>query len=410
MTAVALSPASARANGWRWRLAAVLMLVSVVNFLDRAALGAVAPQIQAEFHLDTRGYQSIVNAFLLAFTLSFALGGFLVDRFGPRKSLAVSLSLWSVAAMAHGVAATSTQLALCRAVLGLGEGLFWPSALRAAAEWFEPRDRGRPIGLATAGAGFGMALAPFVLATGSWLGWRGGLAVIGALGLLVLPLWMMATAAPPSLTDGREEVQDTADAPPLSATLRTRAFATLLSADFLAAAVYSLLIFYLVLFLERERGIAALTVARVAWIPFIFLDIGAVCGGLLTRGADPDCDILLARKRVLVAAACLTSGFLMAYYAPPSLGLALLVPLCLACLGYGAIMANLIVLYSDVVPKIHLGKAAGIAGASGNLSAILIGSVVAVAVDRTHTYLPVLLACSLLPLLAAFLITRGLSR
>jgi ACS family hexuronate transporter-like MFS transporter len=407
------SPTVGRWRGW---LVAALALIAVVNFLDRAALGAVAPQIQAAFHLDTRGYQGIVNAFLLAFTLSYAFGGPLVDRFGPRRSLTASLILWSLAAMAQGAATTPNQLALCRALLGLGEGIFWPAALRASVEWFEPRDWGRPIGLATAGAGVGTALAPVVMiAVQSLLplGWRGAFVLTGSLGLLLVPLWIAASAAPPRPGEDEEEETALAQAEnaPVSAVVRTRTFATLMVAQAAATATASLLIFYLILFLERERGFSTGMVARVGWIPAACLDVGAVCGGLLARRlAERGGALVPARKAALFASAGLMPFFLIAYYIPPIMGIALLVPLCVACLGYGSVMTNLLTLYGDLFPRCRVGTMIGFGGAAGNLGAVLIGSVVAAAIDRTHSFLPMLLAAGLLPLLAAAIIGLGLRR
>ena len=397
----------------RWPVIVALALASTINFLDRAALGVLAPQIQAEFHLDTRGYQAIINAFLLAFTLSYAFGGALVDRIGARKGLTLALTAWSLAAMAHGLAQTPGQLSLCRALLGLGEGLFWPVAVRVAAEWFESKERGRPIGLATAGAGIGTALAPVLvtaLQSVPALGWRGAFVATGGLGLFLFPFWI--AFAPRS---GAKRESDTPDAAshfvPLRSLMRHRSFWTLLTAQALANAVTAVLLYYLLLYLQRERGFTTIMIGRAGWIPFAFADLGAIAGGfvasrLMERGYAP----LAARKTTLILSGILTPFFVVAYFVPVTAPVAAMALLCLGCFGYAALAVNVLTLTSDLFPLSRVGAVMGITGAVGSIGAILITSNVAALIDRTGTYLSALIAAGCLPTLAALVVVIGIKQ
>src|SRR5436190_23665957 len=94
----------------RWWIAALLVGASVLNYLDRAALGFAATQIKAEFHLSETQYAGIVSAFLAAYTLSYLLGGALVDRLGTRRSFVITVTLWSVANMAHALAHSAGEM------------------------------------------------------------------------------------------------------------------------------------------------------------------------------------------------------------------------------------------------------------------------------------------------------------
>src|SRR3954470_1164444 len=91
----------------RWWIAGLLVCGSVLNYLDRAALGFAGTQIKAELHLSETQYAAIISAFLAAYTLSYLFGAVLVDRLGTRRSLILTVGLWSTANMTHAPARAS---------------------------------------------------------------------------------------------------------------------------------------------------------------------------------------------------------------------------------------------------------------------------------------------------------------
>ena len=70
-----------------WAIVAVLFGGSVVNYLDRAVLGVVMPQIRRDLVLTNKEYGWVVNAFLMAYMISYVLGGRLAGML-PRRSRA----------------------------------------------------------------------------------------------------------------------------------------------------------------------------------------------------------------------------------------------------------------------------------------------------------------------------------
>ena len=94
--------------------------------------------------------------------------------------------------MAHALVLGLRSLALCRALLGIGEGGFYPAAMRGAAQWFPPESRAKAVGLILSALCVGSFLTPPLVA---WItlhyGWRASFLVIGALGLLLLPPWLL---------------------------------------------------------------------------------------------------------------------------------------------------------------------------------------------------------------------------
>jgi ACS family hexuronate transporter-like MFS transporter len=117
-----------------WGIAAMLFAGSVINYLDRAVLGVVMPQIRSDLHLSNQEYGWAVNAFLTAYMISYVLGGRLADRFGCRRLVAWTVSLLSLAGMAHGLVRGLWGLSVVRAALGLGEAGFYPAAMRGISD------------------------------------------------------------------------------------------------------------------------------------------------------------------------------------------------------------------------------------------------------------------------------------
>ena len=142
-----------------WSIAAVLFGGSVINYLDRAVLGVVMPQIRRDLGLTNQQYGWAVNAFLMAYMFSYIVGGRLADRFGCRSMVALTAGFWSVAGMTHALVRGLGSLSLVRALLGFGEAGFYPAAMRGVAGWFPPKDRAKAVGLFLSALSVGTLLA-----------------------------------------------------------------------------------------------------------------------------------------------------------------------------------------------------------------------------------------------------------
>ena len=179
----------------RWWITGLIVAAVMLNYLDRSALSVASKIILDELHISKEQYGHVTGWFLVAYALSYGLGGLLVDRLGTRWSLTLTIVCWSIANGAHGFAHSAEHLSISRFGLGLTEGMFFPAAMRAFAEWFQPADRSKPVGLMLAGSLVGAILASIIV---GWMmahpviGWRGAFFLTGVLGLFVaVPLFVM---------------------------------------------------------------------------------------------------------------------------------------------------------------------------------------------------------------------------
>lgn len=407
----------------RWWIAAVLMAASVLNYLDRVALGVASAPIRDELGLSATQYALIVNAFLAAYTLSYGFGGMLVDRLGTRRSVVLTLVWWSLANMAHALAATQAHLMVCRFLLGLGEATFYPAAIRCAAEWFPPRERSKCVGMILAGASLGATLAPPLVAgmiAVPGIGWRGAFLVTGALGFLLLPAWLVLYRRPeehPMLTPSEREYLEAHRPPaaaaarpwPVRAVMAHRQAWVVLAARMLTDAAWYLLLFWLILYLQKGRGFTPGMVAAYGWIPYAAADLGALCGGwasstLIRRGWS----VVRARTRCMAAFAMLLPACLAGYFAPAEAPWLAVLLISVATFGHMAWGTNSLTLHSDLFPTHTVATFMGITGAAGSIGGIVAQQAVGALVDLSGTYLPVFVAAACCHPVAAVVLLVGL--
>lgn len=194
----------------RWRIFVLLLLINLVNNLDRQVLGLVAPTLQHEFSWNELGFARVVAAFQISFALMNLVSGRLVDRVGVRIGLGVSIFWFSVAQLAHVLARGAFSFGLVRVGLAFGEAPVYPATLKGIAEWAPRNERSSAAGLVHFGVMLGAIVAPLFIpwATVRW-GWQSGFVVTGVLGFLLVLPWFWLYDKPeqhPRLSDTERQL------------------------------------------------------------------------------------------------------------------------------------------------------------------------------------------------------------
>ena len=182
----------ARSRTWKWWICGLLLLATMINYMDRLTLNLMALPILDEFGLQAREYGYLESVFGVAFALGSILMGVLADRWNVRWIYLAAVLLWSLAGFLTGLATTFAGLLLCRFCLGLAESGNWPCALRTTQRILPPSERPMGNSLLQSGAALGSVLTPLIvtplfLYSGSW---RYAFMVVGALGLFWVAGWM----------------------------------------------------------------------------------------------------------------------------------------------------------------------------------------------------------------------------
>src|SRR5262245_5637870 len=108
-----------RVGKYRWTICALLFFATTINYIDRQVLGILAPTLQKELNWSETDYAALVSWFTAAYALGFLFAGRLLDKVGTRLGYAISITVWSIAAMATSLARSAFQFSLARFALGL---------------------------------------------------------------------------------------------------------------------------------------------------------------------------------------------------------------------------------------------------------------------------------------------------
>jgi ACS family hexuronate transporter-like MFS transporter len=183
--------ATAPAGGhYRWVICALLFFATTINYVDRQVLSLLKGTLDQEFHWTNEQF-GLVNAYFQgAYGVGLLWFGWFVDRFGVKIGYAVSIVGWSLAATGHGLVQSIAGFKIARVCLGLSESGNFPSAIKAAAQWFPKRERAFATALFNSGANVGPILAPATIPfiAAAW-GWRSAFVIAGLTGFIWLIAW-----------------------------------------------------------------------------------------------------------------------------------------------------------------------------------------------------------------------------
>ncbi len=385
-----------------WLLVWLLFAATALSFLDRQVLSVLSPTITADFHMSNTAYSRVVFAFVLAYTLTFTLGGRLMDTLGTGSGLLLAVAVWSAASGLHALAAGALSLGAARFLLGIGEGACFPAVTKGAVEWMPPAKRALAIGIANGGSAFGAVLAPPVTAfMAAQFGWRSAFLCCALAGGLWLLAWWSACKDLPRIA--------AASAPVSIPSLLLRPHVRrLLAARFFFDPVFYFYMFWIPQYLSRERGMSLGDIGALSWIPFFALGVSNIAAGrwsdwLVTRGWQP------RRVRItlmLVAALFTPASGLAVFAGSPALAISLM---SLLMLAHGVWIANYITLVGDTVDRREIATAVGLTGTCGGIAGMLSNLVVGPVVDH-YSFTPAFLFSAVLYPLAWIILATGKGR
>lgn len=162
-----------KASNVRWYVFAIIFLLVVVNLIDRISLSIAMPTIAKEFDLSPTTQGLILSSFFWAYALLQIPGGWLIDKYGPRKIITGSTVLWGIFQTLAAFATGGISLLLTRFMLGAAEAPLFPSGGKLNASWLSSQERGRGAVIMDCGGPLGAALGGIIIAymiasIGSW--------------------------------------------------------------------------------------------------------------------------------------------------------------------------------------------------------------------------------------------------
>ncbi|WP_087632368.1 MFS transporter [Caballeronia telluris] len=173
------------------RVLLLLCAMYFITYVDRVNVSTAASAFASELHLSHTEIGFVFSAFAYPYLVFQIIGGWVGDRFGPHRTLAVCAVIWAGATVMTGMAGGFVSLIVARLLLGLGEGATFPTATRAMSNWVPADQRGFAQGTTHAASRIGNAVAPPLIV---WLmvatSWRGAFIITGIVSFLWAVAWI----------------------------------------------------------------------------------------------------------------------------------------------------------------------------------------------------------------------------
>ena len=396
---------SERRLGYRWTICALLFAATTINYMDRQVLGLIAPDLQRDLRWTETQYGDVVSWFSIVYAFGFLAAGRWLDRVGVRRGFAMAVVGWSLAAMAHALAATTAGFKAARAMLGLTESANFPGAIKAVAEWFPKRERALATGIFNAGTNMGTIFTALTVpAMALRWGWQWAFLFTGSLGFLWLIAWLMFYRAPaghPRVTPAELALiqADPQDPPaprlPWVRLLGHRQTWAIVAGKLFADPIWWFYLYWLPKFLDSRYGIKLAGVALPLIVIYLIADVGSVGGGWLSgRLIRRGWPVYRARKAAMLAMALLIVPTALAPLAGSMWAAVLIVSL--AAAAHQGWSANVYTLASDMFPRDAVASVSGIGGFAGAMGGVLFQRVTGRILDANgNDYTPIFLICGL---------------
>jgi ACS family hexuronate transporter-like MFS transporter len=386
---------------YRFVVAFLLFVAGIINYMDRAALGIVAPLVRADLGLSPSELGFIFSTFFFGYALFAFVGGQLADRYGPRRVYSWAAGTWSVLCALTGAVSGFAQLFTVRALFGFAEGPMNSTTNRMITSWFPREETSRTIGFTFSGQTVGSAIAaPIVGLLAIAYGWRISFVAIGIAGLLWVVVWRyfvtdlprdnhrvgeaelkMVAASRAALTSS---VADRAL--PLSAYLLRPSTLSLGLGMF--AVNYTLYIFlsWLPTYLTDVLHMGGEQMSYVAAIPWACGFVGYVGGGIVADYAYTRMgDRLTARKLTTIAPLGAAAVALIGVNFAPSATIAVAL-IAVAVMMLTSSVQSCWATIHELIPEARVGGVSGFIHLLSNISGIIGPSVTGLAVQYLGGY------------------------
>ncbi len=379
---------------YRWVVVSLLFFATTINYLDRQVIGLLKDNLAKDFSWSEKDYSRIVMAFSTAYAIALMLFGRLIDKIGTRLGYAISIIIWSVAAMFHAMATGTLGFGIARTALGLGEAGNFPAAIKAVAEWFPKKDRALATGIFNSGTNVAAIIGPPLIA---WIfsnyGWQEAFIWTGSLGFIWLIFWWWLYRIPSRQkkitkeefeyihSDQDEDVNDQSPKPRWSGLFRKRQTWAIIFGKFLTDPVWWFYLFWIPSYFNSTYHLNLTSSAIHVSTVYIIASFGSILGGylsgwLIRRGIP----IYKARKySMFIFACCVVPIFFVRYTNGiwPAVWL-----ISLAAAAHQAWSATIYTVAGDMFPKKILSSVIGIGGMAGSAGGILFPFLIGIILDH----------------------------
>jgi len=377
-------------------LLGLLVLLSVITFLDRLCIAVAGPRMQQELGITPEQWGWVLGAFILSYGLFEIPTGVLGDRYGQRGVLTRIVLWWSAFTILTGSATSFVPLVITRFLFGAGEAGAYPN-MAGVVQRRMPQSRAMAQGFIWAASRAGGALAPLlVVPLQVAYGWRMPFYIFGGVGLVWCALWWTWYRDPAPAP--------TKHATPWRRLLASRQVRTLMLMYGCYAWASWFYFSWLHTWLVKGRGFTEGEMKIFAALPFVLGALGNLAGGFLSDWAVRRFGA--RHGRVIVGTSCLLTAavLLVATALTHDRGTAV----ALLSIGFGVLdlmLPSAWALCLDISGP-HTGAVSGAMNSAGQLGGFLCTVLFGYIVGQTNDYDLPLFVIAAMVTLSAYLFTR----
>ena len=378
-------------KGLRWWIIGLVCLATIINYIDRSALGIMWPAMKKDLNLTEEDYAWIINIFTITYAAGKFISGWVYDRVGTKIGFVLSIFFWSLASLLHFFARGLASLGIYRGILGVSEAGNWPGAVKNNAEWFPIKERAVAQGIFNAGAAIGsIVAAPTIATLFQGYGWRWTFIIIGIIGFLWIIPWLVFNKSQPKkhpwitkkeknyiLSDQEDKKNKKNEvAMPLYKILKYKEAWGILAARFFIEPVWWLFVFWMPIYLNKQYGFNVKEIGLYAWFPYVGAAIGSIAGGWYVQKLMKSLSLDKARKRVIAIGGVIIFVAIICaiLFADSPVKFVSLVFIVL--FGFQFSISNIQTLTSDLLNSKSVGALAGLAGTIGAISVAIMNFII----------------------------------
>jgi sugar phosphate permease len=405
---------TARPTHTRHIVLAMIVAAYMITYMDRVNIASAVPVIQKDmgFSMITIGW--IFASFRWGYAFFQIPGGWLGDRIGGRRALALVVVWWSVFTSLTAFAWNATSMGVFRFFFGVGEAGAFPIATRSLSRWILPTERGFAQGVTHAASRLGAALTPgLVVMMMLRFGWRTPFFIFGLIGLGWAWLWYWYYRDTPGQHSRinpaeRRLIEDAlgvgdarVKAVPWRQILRSPSLWTLSLMYFCYGYAIDVYLDWFPKYLNEHRGFNLTQMGIYASLPLLAGAAGDLLGGTLSDGfAKRFGNLKVARRVVALSGFVLAAVFILpATFTPHSTASVLYS--CVAVFGLEVTVGVSWAIPLDIAGD-YAGSVASVMNTFGNLGSAISPVLLAYLVGLYGWNMP-FLVCSLLCALGALL-------
>jgi MFS transporter, ACS family, hexuronate transporter len=382
-----------------WIIVIMALIATSLSFLDRQVLSIMIIKIKTEITISNVQYGFINTGFLVGYSIMFTVGGVLIDRYGSRSGLAVSVGLWSLATALHSLANNVIQFGIFRFILGVGEGGAFPGAIKAVTEWVPKNKQALANGIAIGGAALGAVIAPpLCVYLINVTGWRGVFIITSIIGFAWVGIWLLISNREninsqnqkgKGILKGDDEIHEIVRRKQVDflRLLKTKEVWVFIFIRFLLDPILYFYMFWIPKYFNETHSSNIEQIGKIFWIPFLAMGVSNMLGGWISDALFWKTNNLnLARKIIMGAASLLMFPVLFVRVAMSPESIILIISI--AFFAHGLWITNYITSISDTFGSKVTSTVVGLSGTAGAISAFVINPVIGLIITK-FSYSPI---------------------